>query len=482
MATSHQELSQSPQRTVIISVALVGVLGALATVFDYLHLKAAHQLTDYSRFSVIALSMFLPCMVALVLFSRGQYLRQAVWAVFLFGSIHLLTLIGQALFLHNDTAVAVEHGIWILVVEVCLFATLKRQTALVLSTILYSGLLAIIGTFLFLKADEAMHAFGEGELVQLLIGNAAILVLLGGLSSFREFALVESARAEASEDHAALLGASVEEANAARQKAMRALSSAEAAAKARESFLASMSHELRTPLNAIIGFAQILEMGDDGIANIPEKRKEYVTDIRHSGEHMLSLVTQILEFSQLESEVCDLHPEKLSVPEVATAAMRMVGVLADKKHVPLLSQWDGRYNFEIETDERALCQVLVNLLSNAVKFTHEGGLICVGVDFDKDGGVKIEIHDNGIGIPPEKLANVRDPFFQVNDQRTTGTEGTGLGLSIVTSLVRELGGEFDIESTVGEGTCCRVRLPLKMRTSASADSQEDEKLTSVASA
>jgi hypothetical protein len=82
MAESRQQLSQSPQRTVIVSVALVGVLGALATVFDYLHLQAAHRLEDYSQFSVVAIAIFLPCMVALVLFTRGRYLRQAVWAVF----------------------------------------------------------------------------------------------------------------------------------------------------------------------------------------------------------------------------------------------------------------------------------------------------------------------------------------------------------------------------------------------------------------
>lgn len=473
MASSHQESSQSPQRTVIISVALVGILGALATVFDYLHLKAAHQLTDYTQFSVVALSIFLPCMVALVLFSRGRYLRQAVWAVFVFGSVHLLTLIAEALFFHNDTSVAVEHGIWILVVEVCLFATLKRQTVLVLSSLLYGALLTIIGSFL-LPGTEAIHASGEGELVQLLIGNAAILVLLGGLSSYREFALVESARASASEDNAALLEANAELAEAERKKALRALSVAEAAAKARDSFLASMSHELRTPLNAIIGFSQILEMGDEGIASDPGKQREYISDIRHSGEHMLSLVTQILEYSRLESEGGELHVEKLSVTEIVESAMRMVGVLADKKQIPLICKWDRRYRFEVETDERALSQVLVNLLSNAVKFTQAGGLICMDIDFECNGGVKIEIHDNGIGIPQDKLALVGDPFFQVDDQRSTGTEGTGLGLSIVTALVRELGGAFEIESTVGEGTCCRIRLPLKFGSSAAFDPQDKD--------
>lgn len=482
MANHHRELSRSPQRTVIISVTLVGLLATSAAVYDYLHLEAAHQQNVYSRFAMIPLSIFLSCLAAFVLLSRRRFLREGGWLLLIIVSFYLLTLVGVALFVEKAPHIAVERSIWILVTEVCLFATFERRTALIMSSVIYGALLATVASFLIFQGAQSVRDISEGLLVHFLIANAAILVLLGGLSSFREFALVESARASASEENAVLLEANAALAHAERQKAMRALSCAEAAAKARESFLASMSHELRTPLNAIIGFSQILEMGDKGIAINPEKQREYVTDIRHSGEHMLSLVTQILEYSRLESEGSDLHAETLSVTEITEAAMRMVGVLADKKQIPLLRQWDGRYKFEIETDERALSQILVNLLSNAVKFTQAGGLICVCVDFDCAGGVKVEVHDNGIGIPQEKIASVRDPFFQVDDQRSTGTDGTGLGLSIVTSLIRELGGEFEIESTVGEGTCCRVRLPLKIGGSMSADLEEEEIERSVTSA
>ncbi len=474
MAGSNQRLSQSLDRTVIISVALVGILAALSTVYDYLHLELTDRLNDYSRFAIITLSIFLPSMIAIALLSRGRYLRLAIWSVFVFGSFHLLSFVAVGLFIDNDVPLAVEHAIWVLALEVCLFATLKRQTALVLSCLLYGALIALVVGFTIFYDLDPIKDPREGSLIQLLIANAAILVLLGGLSSFREFALMESARATASEENAVLLEANAELADAERKKALHALKNAEKAAQARDSFLASMSHELRTPLNAIIGFSQILELGGEGLADTPEKRKEYVTDIRHSGEHMLSLVTQILEYSQLNSEGCELYVEKLSVTDVALSAIRMMDVLASGKHVPLLRQWDRRYDFEVETDERALSQILVNLLSNAVKFTPEGGLICVSIDFDEDGGVKIEIHDNGIGIPPDKIASVGDPFFQVNDQRSTGTEGTGLGLSIVNSLVRELGGRFEIESTLGEGTCCRVRLPLKAGMSALAETPQQE--------
>lgn len=474
MVTSHRELSQSPHRTVIFSVAIVGVLATGAAVYEYLHLQATNRLSDYFHYAIVALAIIMLGMVATILVSRGRFLRRVVWAIYGLGAFHLLSFVSVSLYLNNDIAIAVEHGVWLMAIEVCLFATFNRKTALLLSTGLFGAWLAIVAGFLLSQEVAPTQSFNDALLVQQLIGNAAILVLLGGLSTFREIAIVESARAEASEENAAQMAANVALADAERQKTMVALKSAEQAAKARDTFLASMSHELRTPLNAIIGFSQILEMGDEGIAKNAAKRKEYVTDIRHSGEHMLSVVTQILEYSRLESEGCDLRLERVSVPNVVTAAIRMVAILAEKKDVPLLSQWDRRYPFEIESDERALSQILVNLLSNAVKFTPAGGLICVGIDFAGSAHVKIEVHDSGIGIPPEKLAHVRDPFFQVDDQRITGTEGTGLGLSIVTSLVRELGGDFDIESTVGEGTCCRVTLPLKISAVAPLDEEAPE--------
>jgi len=472
MGSSDQTLGQSTQRTLILSVTMVGFLAALASVYEYHHLTVMNRLDGYTQTVIPILSVFLAAIVSVVLISKGRFLKPAIWLVFALGSAHLLITVALALLVANDVALAAEHAVWIVAVQVSLFATMERRTALGLSAALLVVLATVCLVYCYVEDVSLIADVRGGFLVQLMIANGAILVLLGGLSSFKEVALVEKTRAEASEDHAALLGASVEEANAERKTAMMALRSAEAAAKARDSFLASMSHELRTPLNAIIGFSQLLEMGDEKITISPQKEREYISDIRHSGEHMLSLVTQILEYSKLESEGSELQVEMHSVTEIADAAIRMVSVLADKKHIPLVCQWDRRYKFEIETDERALSQVLVNLLSNAVKFTQAGGLVCVSVDFDCSGGVKVEVHDNGIGIPKEKIDKVSDPFFQVSDQRSTGTEGTGLGLSIVTSLVHEIGGEFEIESTFGEGTCCRIRLPLKIGGNISLDRRE----------
>jgi two-component system, cell cycle sensor histidine kinase PleC len=220
-----------------------------------------------------------------------------------------------------------------------------------------------------------------------------------------------------------------------------------------------MSHELRTPLNAIVGFAQILEMDDFGAASPAAKRQEYATDIRNSGEHMLGLIGQILEYSRLESEGAEVTKTPQAVAQIADSSLRMIDVLAKAKDIHLTRSWDFGDDYVVRTDEKALSQILVNLLSNAVKFTPKGGAISVTITRARNGTVPIEVSDTGAGIPDDQIALVCDPFFQVGDQKTTGTDGTGLGLSIVKTLTAALDGCLEIESTMGEGTCSRVRIP-----------------------
>lgn len=470
-----RRVDQTTQKAVILWVVMVGILAAAASAYQYYHLEVTARHGLYTRVAMPALAAYLLCIVSAVLATKGRLLKPAIWSVFVVGSGHVLTIIAIAL-IDYDMALAVQHALWIMAIQVCLFATLDRRVALSLSAALFGLLATIFLVFCYIEGVNLASDVRGGTLVQLVFANASVLVLLGGISSFRELALVEAARAASSEENAVLLKASADVANAERKTAVQALGKAEAAARAREAFLASMSHELRTPLNAIIGFSQILEMGEDGVASEPEKRLEYVTDIKHSGEHMLSLVTQILEYSRLESEGSDLSYADHKVEELAETAMRMVDVLANAKQVDLSRQWDVTQSFKIETDERALSQILLNLLSNAVKFTPEGGQVLLRIDLEAGSGVKIDVHDTGIGIAQDKIAHVCDPFFQVGDQRNAGTEGTGLGLSIVTSLVRDLGGTFEIESVVGEGTRCCVRLPAQLSKAEPSDAVAPQRL------
>jgi len=386
--------------------------------------------------------------------------------VFCMASLYLLSQTAISLFVASDYLYAIENAMWMIPLQVCLFATLGRRTALVLAGSLFGLMLAVIcAYFIYRQMNPAANA-ETTLLVQAVFSQAATLLLLSALATYRDLVTVESARVKALEESEILLKtAAVKAEESARQaekdqeKAIHALNKAEEATRAREAFLASMSHELRTPLNAIIGFSQILEMGDAGIARTDEKRLEYAKDIRNSGEHMLGLVGQVLEFSRIESEGCDIELTEQVLSPIADSAMRMVDVLAAAKEVQLLRYWDQRFEFSVDTDEKALSQILVNLLTNAVKFTPTGGQVWLVLKTDGPKGYCIEVQDNGIGIPADKLQDVFRPFVQIGDARCAGEGGTGLGLSIVSTLVRGLGGQFEIESAVGTGTCCRVRLP-----------------------
>jgi len=444
---------------IFMSVALVGIIVCAATAFEFYSLAALGKERFQSDTVVAIVTAYFLGAILILFFSRGRLLRPLVGSVFCMASLYLLSQMAISLFASTDYLYAIENTMWMIPLQVCLFATLSRRIAYILAGSLFVLTVSVIcAYFVLLGLNPAANA-ETSLLVQTAFSQAAALLLLGALATYRDLVTVESARVKALEENETLLKKEAAKAEKEQEKAIHALNKAEEATRAREAFLASMSHELRTPLNAIIGFSQILEMGKAGIARSEEKRLEYAKDIRNSGEHMLGLVGQVLEFSRIESEGCDIDLSEQMLSPIAEGAMRMVDVIASAKEVQLLRYWDQRFDFRVETDEKALSQILVNLLTNAVKFTPKGGQVWLVLKTDGSKGLCIEIQDNGIGIPAEKLQDVFRPFVQIGDARCAGEGGTGLGLSIVSTLVRGLGGKFEIESAVGTGTCCRVTLP-----------------------
>lgn len=445
--------------TILVPVTLVGIIVCAATLFEFYSLAALGKERFQNSFVVGTATIYFLSSVLIILFTRGRLLRPVIASVFCMASLYLLSQMAISLFGDTDYLYAIENAMWMIPLQVCLFATLSRSIAYALSGALFVITVSVIcAYFVALEISPVTNA-QTSLLVQTAFTQAAALLLVGALASYRDLVTVESARVKALEENEALLKKEAAKAEKEQEKAIHALNKAEEATRAREAFLASMSHELRTPLNAIIGFSQILEMGAAGIARTEEKRLEYAKDIRNSGEHMLGLVGQVLEFSRIESEGCDIELAEQMLAPIAEGAMRMVDVIASAKEVQLLRYWDQRFDFRVETDEKALSQILVNLLTNAVKFTPKGGQVWLVLKADGAKGLCIEIQDNGIGIPAEKLQDVFRPFVQIGDARCAGEGGTGLGLSIVSTLVRGLGGKFEIESAVGTGTCCRVTLP-----------------------
>jgi two-component system cell cycle sensor histidine kinase PleC len=237
----------------------------------------------------------------------------------------------------------------------------------------------------------------------------------------------------------------------------RARQQAEEASLSKTRFLANMSHELRTPLNAIIGFAEVIQkqlLGPMGNA----RYAEYVDDILSSGQHLLSLINNILDMSKIESGSWRIQPEMTDPVEIMEASLRTFRERAEGRGVFMTMTVDARL-FEGFVDRQALRQILLNLISNAVKFTPTGGRIEVGAEPLTDGAFGVWVTDTGIGIAPEHIPVVLAPFGQVENDLTRQYEGTGLGLPLVKSLVEMHGGRFAIQSTPGEGTTIRAEFP-----------------------
>ncbi len=230
---------------------------------------------------------------------------------------------------------------------------------------------------------------------------------------------------------------------------------AEEANQTKSKFLANMSHELRTPLNAIIGFSEIMGSGMFGTLG-SEKYQEYCHDIMTSGHYLLEVINDILDMSKIEAGRMRLEMEPLDLAKTIGESLKVVAGRAEHKHLDLRSELNDQ--IPIVADRRAIKQILINLLSNAVKFTPDAGRVTVRGRI-AGGSIVLMIADTGIGIPPQSLRRLGQPFEQVESQLTKSYHGSGLGLAIAKSLVNLHGGSMRLRSTLGAGTIVMVSLP-----------------------
>ena len=230
----------------------------------------------------------------------------------------------------------------------------------------------------------------------------------------------------------------------------------EVASQHKSEFLANMSHELRTPLNAVIGFSEVL--GERMFGELNDKQAEYIRDIHASGNHLLSLINDILDLSKIEAGRMELELADFHLPQAIENALVLVRERALRHGLTLEQSIDPRLR-EMRGDERKIKQVLLNLLSNAIKFTPEGGRVSVqAVPVDEH--VEVAVSDTGVGISPEHLEAVFEEFRQVGTAEKKA-EGTGLGLALARKFIELHGGLIRVQSQVGVGSTFTFTLPVR---------------------
>jgi PAS domain S-box-containing protein len=232
---------------------------------------------------------------------------------------------------------------------------------------------------------------------------------------------------------------------------------AEAASQAKSDFLATMSHELRTPLNAIIGFSDMMRIELHGPLGAARYRG-YAKDIHDSGTHLLDIINDILDLSKAEAGKAELTETILDARATIEDACRLVEPRVEAAELSLTMRIPADLP-RLRADERFLKQILLNLLSNAVKFTPSGGRIDVTASASEQTGLRISVHDTGIGIAPEHVDRVLEPFGQVDSSLSRRHAGTGLGLPIAMTMMRRHGGDLTLHTELGIGTNVVVTFP-----------------------
>ena len=244
-----------------------------------------------------------------------------------------------------------------------------------------------------------------------------------------------------------------------RESRTRAVTGAGEAEEANERALATLSHDLRSPLNAIDSYAELIEMEIFG--PISDRQREALGRIRLSGRHLLAVLENVLEMTRLSAGVVRIRTGPMHTAAVIAEAVQMVQPSASAKDLHL--HVDESTDLTIEADPNRVRQVLVNLLSNAIKYTPAGGHVTVGVSTvaaDGDTTALITVTDTGPGIPVEKLQAIFRPYYRLPTAEADAPEGLGLGLAISRELIRQMGGDIDVDNEQDVGCTFAVRLPL----------------------
>jgi two-component system, cell cycle sensor histidine kinase PleC len=300
----------------------------------------------------------------------------------------------------------------------------------------YPLLITVTNTVDEILADWRRQSFAIASAT----GSAILLVLLAGFLIRRQIVLREK------------MAQSVLD----RQQADSARIAAEDASRSKSAFLANMSHELRTPLNAIIGFSELTR--DAAFGPVNDRYREYAQDINAAGQHLLEVISDLLDMARMEAGKFQLQEMEFDLAELADEAHRLVLRDADKAGITLTNDIPRDLPMLI-ADRLRLKQILLNLLSNALKFTHQGGSIQQSATVAMDGALVISVSDTGIGMSAAEKEKALQPFEQIDNSMHRQADGVGLGLPLTKALIELHGGRLEIETMPGVGTIARIFLP-----------------------
>ncbi len=239
------------------------------------------------------------------------------------------------------------------------------------------------------------------------------------------------------------------------QQLCKAKDQAEQASKAKSDFLSSMSHELRTPMNAILGFAQLLQSGK---APLTERQQRHVQQIYKSGQHLLSLINDVLDLAKIEAGWVQVSIEPLNIDEVLSDAMTTLQPIAEQYGVSLEPQTSNDCHHWVLADFTRCKQILINLITNAIKYNREQGRVLIRCRVQDD-CLRIEVEDTGVGLTDEQQQQLFEPFNRLGAENSN-IEGTGVGLALTRQLVEIMQGQIGVQSQAGQGSCFWFTLPL----------------------
>jgi signal transduction histidine kinase len=295
-----------------------------------------------------------------------------------------------------------------------------------------------------LSQDEVLANWQRTTLWQ--AGVGALILVLSGLTAL---ALHEQLRAR--RDAHRKLSETVRELDDARR-------SAEQSSRVKSHFMANMSHELRTPLNAILGFSEVIR--DALVGPLDVRYQGYAQDIHSSGQHLLGLINDVLDLSKIEAGRLTLHEEQVDLAKLAGDCQRLLAERFLAAQLTLAIDLPPDLP-RVRGDELRLKQILLNLLSNAAKFTPAGGRVVLAMEAMPEGAIRLSVADTGIGMRPEEIPLVLQPFRQVESSLNRRYDGAGLGLPLARTLAELHGGKLVIESAPGKGTKVTITLPAR---------------------